>query len=76
MEPSVFCWGRPASNLEAVLRLFFLALACGVRAFSQGPALFGFLPNTGQFPPAVRFVRHSSYGNFFYLTRDALVLLQ
>src|SRR5579862_362770 len=42
--------------------------------FGQGqPPLFGFLPNSGQFPPAVRFVRYS-VNNFNYVTRDSFVL--
>lgn len=35
--------------------------------------LFGFEPNIGQFPPAVRFVRRTPL-DFLYLTRDAVVL--
>ncbi len=35
--------------------------------------MFGFLPNSGQFPPAVRFVRYAN-DNFSYLTRDSFVL--
>jgi hypothetical protein len=34
---------------------------------------FGFEPNLGQYPPNVRFVRRGS-SNFFYFTRDAMVL--
>src|SRR5579872_2174067 len=47
----------------------FSALALG-----QGPPpIFGFLPNSGQFPPAIRFFRHG-YNNFLYITSDSLVL--
>ncbi len=41
-------------------------------AYPQAP-LFGFLPNSGQFPAAVRFVRYSGF-NFMYLTPDSFVL--
>ncbi len=42
-------------------------------ALGQGlSGLFGFLPNSGQFPAAIRFVRYST--NFSYLTRDSFVL--
>jgi uncharacterized protein (TIGR03437 family) len=52
----------------------FLLVFCFLpAAFAQSQPLFGFLPNLGQFPPAVRFVRYSS-NNFFYLTRDTFVL--
>jgi len=52
---------------------FLFTLFCFLpAAFAQTLSLFGFLPNQGQFPPAVRFVRYSS--NFFYLTRDSFVL--
>lgn len=50
-----------------------LALSILPAAFGQAPALFSFVPNTGQFPAAVRFVRYSS-DNLFYLTRDSFVL--
>jgi uncharacterized protein (TIGR03437 family) len=43
-------------------------------AFGQGPPpLFGFLRNSGQFPPAIRFIRHD-YNSFLYVTSDSLVL--
>jgi uncharacterized protein (TIGR03437 family) len=42
-------------------------------AFGQGQNLFGFLPNTGQFPAPVTFF-HYAYDNYFYLTRDSFVL--
>lgn len=50
------------------------ALLCGALPIANGQELFEFQPNSGQFPQAVRFVRHSTDGNFFYLTRDAFVL--
>ena len=43
-------------------------------AFGQNSSLFGFQPNSGQFPPAVRFVRYATGSNFFYLTQDSFVL--
>ena len=42
-------------------------------ALAQTGPLFGFEPNTGQFPPAVLFARRSS-DRMVYLTRDAIVL--
>jgi len=38
--------------------------------------LFGFSPNSGLFPPAIRFVRYAGgpLGSFLYLTRDSFVL--
>jgi len=57
------------------MRLAFAICAYSSLAFSQGPpSLFGFLPNSGQFPPAIRFVRYAS-NNFVYLTSDSFVLL-
>lgn len=50
-----------------------LSLIAGARAQSQSLSFDGFLPNPGQFPPAIRFV-HYSTNNFFYLTRDSFVL--
>ncbi len=55
-----------------------MRLTIGLFAFvsvglCQGPQLFGFLPNSGQFPPAVQFIRPSTT-NTFYLTRDTFVL--
>lgn len=57
--------------------LFSSLLFCGT-IFAQSaaqiaPPLYGFLPNTGQFPPAVRFF-HYAVDNYFYLTRDSFVL--
>jgi uncharacterized protein (TIGR03437 family) len=60
------------------MRLAFAFCAFSSLALGQGlPALFGFLPNSGQFPPAIRFVRYSSTSvltNFLYVTRDSFVL--
>ncbi len=42
-------------------------------AIGQNQTLFGFLPNSGQFPPSVRFVRYSTTSSFFYLTGDSFV---
>src|SRR5580692_810419 len=56
------------------MRLAFAICAFSSFALAQGPpSLFGFLPNSGQFPPAVRFVRYAS-NNFVYLTSDSFVL--
>jgi uncharacterized protein (TIGR03437 family) len=52
---------------------FLFTLCFLPAAFAQTQQLFGFLPNQGQFPSAVRFVRYSS-NNFFYLTRDSFVV--
>jgi hypothetical protein len=49
---------------------FFLA---SVPAMPQAAGLFGFEPNIGQFPPAVRFARRSS-DRTMYIVRDAIVL--
>lgn len=54
------------------MRFLFVFLFFVVPAFSQSDPLFGFEPNIGQFPPAVRFARRAT-GNFFYFTRDSLV---
>jgi uncharacterized protein (TIGR03437 family) len=57
------------------MRLAFAICACSSLAFGQiPPSLFGFLPNSGQFPPAIHFVRYA-YNNFVYLTSDSFVLL-
>jgi uncharacterized protein (TIGR03437 family) len=55
------------------LRFLFVFVLCIVPALSQTDSLFVFEPNIGQFPAAVRFVRRSPF-NFFYFTRDAVVL--
>ncbi len=56
------------------MRFVFAFWALSSLAFSQSEApLFGFLPNSGQFPPAVLFFRYAS-NNFNYLTRDSFVL--
>ena len=58
-----------------IMRLFFALTVFSTLALGQAstPTLFGFMPNSGQFPPAIRFVRHAS-NNFFYLTNDSFVL--
>src|ERR1700722_14589461 len=44
-------------------------------ALAQEPSLFGFLPNSGQFPSAIKFVHYGIAGNkLYYLTRDSFVL--
>ena len=58
------------------MRFLILLTLCLPLSYGQAPSrlpLFGFQPNTGQFPPAVRFVRPSQ-DHFFYLTRDTFVL--
>ena len=58
------------------MRFLFGFLCLTLSAFGQVVPLnplFGFEPNLGQFPPAVRFVRRTPY-NFLYLTRDSVVL--
>jgi uncharacterized protein (TIGR03437 family) len=55
------------------VRLLVLVAILLSPAFGQDATQFGFEPNLGQFPPAVRFVRRAS-NNFFYFTRDAVVL--
>lgn len=54
-----------------------MRLSLGVCLFvpaAFGQSLFGFLPNSGQFPPAVRYVRYSQYTGYSYLTHDTFVL--
>jgi len=59
-----------------IIRLFLALSALSTLALGQAstPPLFGFMPNSGQFPPAIRFVRHAP-NNFFYLTNDSFVLV-
>lgn len=52
---------------------FLFVLCLLTPAFGQTPALFGFLPNPGRFPAAVRFLRYSS-DNFLYVTPDSFVM--
>jgi uncharacterized protein (TIGR03437 family) len=61
--------------LSSVLTRFFIGFFLFLTStIAQAQPLFGFLPNSGQFPAAVRFVRYSTTPNFFYLTRDSFVL--
>ena len=55
------------------MRLIFPLFLSVIPAFGQSDPLFGFEPNTGQFPPAVTFVRRTS-SNLLYFTRDSAVL--
>lgn len=55
------------------MRFLFVFLLAIVPAFTQSDPLFGFEPNIGQFPPAVRFARRAA-GNVYYFTRDSVVL--
>jgi len=56
------------------MRHLLALLLSVIPAFSQTDPLFGFEPNTGQFPPAVSFVRWTPF-NFLYFTRDAVSVL-
>jgi uncharacterized protein (TIGR03437 family) len=60
----------PSGFMRFFIGLFFLLTS----AAGQNQPLFGFLPNTGQFPPSVRFVRYSTTESFFYLTGNSFVL--
>jgi uncharacterized protein (TIGR03437 family) len=57
---------------SGITRFFWALCVFSSLAFAQGSP-FGFVPNSGIFPPAIRFVRYSTF-NFFYITRDSFVL--
>lgn len=54
------------------MRLFILFLGLAADICGQSYGEFGFEPNEGQYPAAVRFVHRAS--STYYLTRDAMVL--
>jgi uncharacterized protein (TIGR03437 family) len=57
------------------MRFTLAIFAFSTIAFAQAFSPFGFLPNSGQFPAAVKFVHYGIEGdNFLYLTRDSFVL--